>query len=1024
MPPRRRVAVAAPFVAGVWAGLFCFFFIMDAGPETHHEHHYRSHFVGNPPDDEVWGGLDVDGLLQRAEAVRGKLAAQLRGVEDSAANSSAAAAAAAATATSPPSAQRVLRRFDFSGEVMRAKAPRATATPKAVAAPRATATPTAVGTEGGAEEAARDGDGDDGDDGDAGAAAGAVAFEAPGECVDSTSWYYDKKKKGCAYIEAQKSKKCWKKSGDGVRASEACPAACGQCCEDSATWFYDKEGKGKDCAYVARVGRKKCSERGVDGRTAFEACPVTCEACGGRAVVRSCGEPLGLRGCAKGRHARAAPKAPKAPKMGSAAAQRRAVAGLAAWVDGGLGGRGGFQAVDRALYELAVNLGNSTLEAVARQRGLCKRARIRATRPEKCGRQRWFFVPDTRKDMAFVKEILFAMGMCGYTKKKAPPDATVDAVVGHAWPTGMASSRGFAKEGWNNSWARPFSPALAPGAAVGGGLLPGLNFLGAKQYISHLYNNCAKDADADAPRAALCPEHKGDGLLIGFDVDGDEVDWISWQRAGGVGKLVLPPEPVIEPRMVERFDVLRAEIVEALQERRGLEASTWIIKPQSRRAGGQHMSRGMHLASMDHAVDLADDNAFLRWIGANMKPEACDGDVTKKYREETQVSVKFCARMKVCFQHFVDDVSTVFGRKYDVRVWTLVTSVDPLRVYVMRHGFPKISSKTLDDPATGRRRNISDLCAHIKLLMNPACNVTSYHEFTDGMQPEGYPKTTASYAFHRRLRLADAAYPGAKGPPEDPDALRAAHEDVFSSVTWPRVEELLTKILLRERRHLVAAAAAQAAAEGAFVDDADHFGFISPDFVVDARGAPHLEEINAKGLIVGQHDHDGGAAFAFTDYGYVRDMFRAAGVDGYPDRAAYEAPLAAAVCAFCDGREADCGPDEVRAMRRAVHEEAHAGPNWYRLYPPLPCLKTDGTCATAKARWPDEGASAAPLAAVFPDQFVLTDAHIAAFGETKLDRVVREFLEVTDTAKIHGRAAVPGHARWAPRPFVHPPEDS
>ncbi|KAH8062565.1 hypothetical protein JL722_3487 [Aureococcus anophagefferens] len=283
---------------------------------------------------------------------------------------------------------------------------------------------------------------------------------------------------------------------------------------------------------------------------------------------------------------------------------------------------------------------------------------------------------------------------------------------------------------------------------------------------------------------------------------------------------------------------------------------------------------------------------------------------------------KYCARRKVVFQNFVEDVSEIFGRKYDVRVWALVTSVDRSR------------------------------------------------HFTAGMEPEGYPKSTASRAFTER----DVRPAGLPGRRVDARGQRGA----------PGVDDVAA------RRGLVdqgaAAVAGQAPGRGAEAADLESrtrgggapvaartspAAMLSPDFVLDRRGVPHLEEINHKGLIIGENGddqfgihtgNDGGADIIFTDYGALRSLLQIAGVDDFPEAPAYADKLDAAICAFCGSR--------------------------------------DGTPKPA-SDW--------------PDQFKLTEAHLAAFVESRLDRVVREFLEATDTSLIHGRVVVPGHGRWPPR---------
>ena len=93
------------------------------------------------------------------------------------------------------------------------------------------------------------------------------------------------------------------------------------------------------------------------------------------------------------------------------------------------------------------------------------------------------------------------------------------------------------------------------------------------------------------------------------------------------------------------------------------------------------------------------------------------------------------------------------------------------------------------------------------------------------------------------------------------------------------------------------------------------------------------------------------------------------------------------------------------AIRLTVHEEAHSGKHWYRLYPPIPChAKRHGhICDTDHdGQW-------------WPEQHRVTGEMRAAMRETDLDLAVRKFLVDVDTEAIHNHAQVPGHGRWYPR---------
>ena len=766
-----------------------------------------------------------------------------------------------------------------------------------------------------------------------------------------------------------------------------------QSCVDSTSWFYNETAK-QGCDFVAyRVaGRPKqrksaCSKRDASNVKAWTACPGACRDSCRRAPP--CGARAGVR-CAH-RGAGLAPEAAAAPPRRP---QRAAIEGLAARFTGA-----GVLGTKRTLAKLARETGDAALEKAAKQRALCDAAKG-PRRRDRCGGPRWFLVPPARPDVAYVTEKLLSLGLCPYESSKAPPDGSLAAFFGHAFPDAR--------------WARALGPAWAPGGVVGGGVLPGINeAFGGKQSMTEIYRECAELTRADAPRAALCPALVGRGLLISFDVNGDDSSRRGARRAEDA------PEPAkLKPADVPHASSIRDEIREALREREGMESSTWIVKPQAGKSAGLHMSRGMHLATLDHASGaLASDAAFLAWVERHVKPELCDD-----WSRLTPSTKKYCARRLVVFQNFVENPSEIFGRKYDLRVWCAITSLDPLRVMILRHALPKIASTTRRLP-TGEVKPIDDACAHIMLLMNPRCFNGTADEFAAGMAPDGYPKTSASRAFTERATFRDETY--AHGA-----ARRAANEDLLASTTWPRIEELVTTLVLLKRDRLLSAVEFAGEDElpanltgrarirelDAAIGHHGLFAFISPDFVVDDRGAPHVEEVNTKGFVVGEHARDGGIDSFFTDYGAVESLLELAGVTEFPGAAAYQAALDAAICEFCGSRDGTpkCAADEVAAMARAVHEEAHAGPDWYRLYPPLTCHARDGTCAPpAPPR--SRGGRGGEAASDWPDQFKLTEAHLAAFVESRLDKAVREFLEATDTSRIHGRVVVPGHGRWPPR---------
>ena len=599
--------------------------------------------------------------------------------------------------------------------------------------------------------------------------------------------------------------------------------------------------------------------------------------------------------------------------------------------------------------------------------------------------------------------------------------------------------------------------------------MPGLaDLFGSKLAMARFFRECQRLIADGSPRAPLCLDHPGEGLLVSFSVDGEERPSMGSYR-----------DMRVLPKHVPNGDTLRSEIKRLLVDRRGTLHSKWIVKPQE----STFLSRGIHVAALDHRKDLADDAAFFAWLSSNFKPPKCF---------DHSYSSAFCRKRRVTFQQYVEG-SLAFKRKFDVRTWVLIASLDPLRVYVLRHGYPKISSKLLVDPATNKEAPLEDLCVRVKMLLDPECG-GDLASFEEGFEPDGFPKTTASYSFANNLEFGpDAAFPAVASEPNATKRQRT--RDILGAHAWPKLEEIFTKVLMRSRDALLAArldaeydeVAARRRASGleddvgaprtrrrslladgppaafgfggggggedsaephrfprrrSFSDEkrpeaekkkarararekvrraanatavglnrARAFALLSPDVVLDGNGDPHLEEINANGFVMGTHDRAGGARDLFTDMGYFEALLRIVGADGYPNAPRYEEALDAAICAFCGvstgpgGPSPACAEDEVAAIKVAVHEEAHAGPNWYRLYPPIPCR--GAACAPPEPGAPDGLVQ-------FPEQFKLLQAHLDALEETRLDTVVREFLSATDTAAIHGSAAVPGHARWPP----------
>ena len=185
------------------------------------------------------------------------------------------------------------------------------------------------------------------------------------------------------------------------------------------------------------------------------------------------------------------------------------------------------------------------------------------------------------------------------------------------------------------------------------------------------------------------------------------------------------------------------------------------------------------------------------------------------------------------------------------------------------------------------------------------------------------------------------------------------------------------------------------------------FALVSPDMAVDNRGRSFVEEINTNGMIMGTHERMGGYRDLFHDEDYIKAMLQILGADDYPRRDGYGAKLSTAIDTFCASYAGQCTARLRRELATVVHEEAHAGPHWYRLYPPLQCHRSrhGGACESdSHGHW-------------WPEQARVTRSMREAMGETELERAIYEFVTTTDTQAIHGETTVPGHGRWYPRVY-------
>jgi len=281
-------------------------------------------------------------------------------------------------------------------------------------------------------------------------------------------------------------------------------------------------------------------------------------------------------------------------------------------------------------------------------------------------------------------------------------------------------------------------------------------------------------------------------------------------------------------------------------------------------------------------------------------------------------------------QRFVERPGLVGPRKFDLRLWVLIASLEPLEVYLLDVAFPKISVLDHKDP----RDTLSEKCMHILMMASEFC--TKRMTFPNPF-PFQYPGITRpdlhgrargrSFFEHLRASIDNATL-----------------EDNWSRWQldhWPALERLVLLPLLLAQPSL---RSHEARIFGAFDNNRSReyrrVALLSPDAIWDADAATwRLEEINTNGLF--QLGADDAEAKTFhVDEGYTEGWLRVAGVDAYPNAPTYDAALAARLDAFC--ARVACSDRDRDVLARAAHQNAHATGGWYRLFPPVACGSTCG----------------------------------------------------------------------------------
>lgn len=349
--------------------------------------------------------------------------------------------------------------------------------------------------------------------------------------------------------------------------------------------------------------------------------------------------------------------------------------------------------------------------------------------------------------------------------------------------------------------------------------------------------------------------------------------------------------------------------------------STWIVKPQNR-----YLSLGMHLATLDHA-DLETVDAIAAWARREVPP------AEKKRKHHTEQPGEFT------MQQYVDSPGLVGQRKFDLRLWVLITSLEPLEVYLLDVGFPKIS--VVDYKGDGLPRDnstLSEKCMHILMMASEFCTKV----MKSPLFPFEYPGITRpdisesvahgrSFLEHFQDDRNDNGTSSSLG-----DRWRR-----WQLKHWPELERLVLTPILLAREKLQSH---EARIFGAFDNERsrayNRVALLSPDAIWDARaGAWRLEEINTNGLFQLGADEGANVKTFHVDEGYTEGWLRIAGADGFPESRSYRRDLDARLTDFLRNSSSDY---ERRLLERAAHRHEHASGGWYRIFPPVDCSTNCG----------------------------------------------------------------------------------
>jgi hypothetical protein len=246
-------------------------------------------------------------------------------------------------------------------------------------------------------------------------------------------------------------------------------------------------------------------------------------------------------------------------------------------------------------------------------------------------------------------------------------------------------------------------------------------------------------------------------------------------------------------------------------------------------------------------------------------------------------------------QEYAMDLMTYQGNKFDLRVWAAVTSLDPLRVYLLGTGIPKVSQwKYSKEPEL-----VKEQCIHVLLPGTTEC-FTSKAPQVNVITP--YPHYTNDGAWYA--------------------AMQPAGKDFWKKKAWRSLEWQLTELLLLARDSILHIDHQLKRKGMAY----KRVAFLQPDVVFDSSGLASLVEVNTNGYMIGNLHKD-----FFSLHDEQRAIMRLMGANGYPKRTKYRKALEEKTKDFCKAH--GCSEAFQREIQEMVHEDMHASQGWYRIFP-------------------------------------------------------------------------------------------